>query len=103
MRRRGYGQASLIASELGERLGIPVDTDSLSRIVNAPSQLDTESREERWTRARANFECIAKFDDANVLLVDDLVTTGSTASACAAALKDAGARRVVAVSVARAP
>lgn len=103
MRRRGYGQASLIASELGERLGIPVDADSLSRIVNAPSQLETESREERWTRARANFECAAKFDDANVLLVDDLVTTGSTASACAAALKDAGARRVVAVSVARAP
>ncbi len=103
MRRRGYGQAALIASELGARLGVPVDPKSLSRAVNAPSQLETESREERWTRAQANFECEAKFDNANVLLVDDLVTTGSTASACAAALKDAGARRVVAVSVARAP
>ena len=103
IRRRGYGQASLIAVELGERLGVPVDANSLSRAVNAPSQLETESREQRWTRAQANFECEAKFDDANVLLVDDLVTTGSTASACAAALKNAGARRVVAVSVARAP
>lgn len=80
-----------------------MDAVSLSRVVNAPSQLETESREERWTRAQANFECEARLDDANVLLVDDLVTTGSTASACAAALKDAGARRVVAVSVARAP
>ena len=103
MRRRGYGQASLIASALGERLGVPVDANSLSRAVNAPSQLDTESREERWTQAQANFECSTRLDDANVLLVDDLVTTGSTASACAAALKDAGARQVVAVSVARAP
>ena len=103
IRRRGYGQASLIASELGERLGIPVDLDCLSRVVNAPSQLETQSREERWTQAQANFACAASLNSANVLLVDDLVTTGSTASACAAALKDAGARRVVAVSVARAP
>ena len=102
MRRRGYGQAALIASELGAPLGIPVDVDALARTVNAPSQLDTESREERWTRAQANFECSASFDGANVMLVDDLVTTGSTASACASALKDAGARRVICVSVARA-
>ena len=102
VRRRGYGQASLIAAELGERLGIAVDTESLSRIVNAPSQLETESSEERWLQAQSNFECAGSLNGANVLLVDDLVTTGSTASACAAALKDAGARRVVAVSVARA-
>ena len=101
IRRRGYGQAALIATALGERLAIPVDADSLSRIVNAPSQLETESREERWTRVQSNFDCATNLNGANVLLVDDLVTTGSTASACATALKDAGARRVVAVSVAR--
>ena len=84
-------------------MNVPVSTDALVRVRNAPSQLETESREDRWTNVQGSFRSESRVEGANVLLVDDLVTTGSTASACAAALKMAGARRVVGLSVARAP
>ena len=103
VRQRGYSQASLIAIELGCRMNVAVSTDALVRVRNAPSQLETESREDRWTNVQGGFKSESRVEGANVLLVDDLVTTGSTASACAAALKMAGARRVIGLSVARAP
>ena len=103
IRERGYGQAALIAVALAHRATWEADTRSLVRVFNAPSQLETESREERWDQVRDGFQCSTRIEGANVLLVDDLVTTGSTASACATALKLAGARRVVCISVARAP
>lgn len=103
IRQRGYAQASLIADELGRRLNVSVSTDALARIKNAPSQLERESREDRWKNVQGGFESRSSVAGANVLLVDDLVTTGATASACATALKRAGARRVIGLSVARAP
>ena len=103
VRQRGYSQASLIASELGRKMQVPVSIDALMRVKNSPSQLETESREDRWTNVQGSFKSEYHVGGANVLLVDDLVTTGSTASACAAALKMAGARRVIGLSVARAP
>ncbi len=103
VRQRGYAQAALIATELGRMMGVLVGSDSLVRVQNAPSQLETESREDRWTNVQGSFRSESQVSGANVLLVDDLVTTGSTASACAAALKRAGARRVIGLSVARAP
>ena len=103
VRQRGYSQASLIAHELGRRMKVPVGADKLARVKNAPSQLETESREDRWTNVQGGFRSRSHVDGANILLVDDLVTTGSTDSACAAALKMAGARRVIGLSVARAP
>ncbi len=103
VRQRGYSQASLIAIELGRRMNVAVSTDALVRVRNVPSQLETESREDRWTNVQGGFKSESRVEGSNVLLVDDLVTTGSTASACAAALKMAGARRVIGLSVARAP
>ena len=103
VRQRGYSQASLIAIELGRRMNVAVSTDALVRVRNAPSQLETESREDRWSNVQGGFKSESRVEGSNVLLVDDLVTTGSTASACAAALKMAGARRVIGLAVARAP
>ena len=103
VRQRGYAQAALIATELGKKLNLPASTSALARVRNAPSQLETESREGRWSNVQSSFESKSHLEGANVLLVDDLVTTGSTASACASALKRAGARRVIGLSVARAP
>ncbi len=103
VRQRGYSQAVLIAETLGPILGIPVAIDVLERIRDAPSQLDTDTRRERWNNVLNGFQASGDLTDKSVLLVDDLITTGSTASACASALKRAGAERVVALSVARAP
>ena len=77
--------------------------DLLRRVRDAPSQLQTASRDDRWTNVQGGFVCESDLTGMNVLLVDDLVTTGSTASACASALKRAGAQKVVALSVARTP
>ena len=103
VRKRGYSQAALIASHLGPLLDTPLGEDILRRVRDAPSQLQTASRDDRWTNVRDGFTCESNLSGMNVLLVDDLVTTGSTASACASALKRAGAQKVVALSVARAP
>ena len=102
IRRRGYSQASLIASHLGERLDIPVFEDGLTRVLNAPSQLATRSREQRWDNVQDSFNSELDLSGLIVLLVDDLVTTGSTAAAAANALKSAGALSVFCIAVARA-
>ncbi len=101
VRRRGYAQASLIAAALAERVGKPLDPDALVRVVNAPSQLDTESRDERRRNVAGGFAARTDFGGKRVLLVDDLVTTGATMSACAESLKAAGATAVFGLSVAR--
>ena len=102
VRRRGYAQASLIAAELANHLAAPLDPDALIRVVNAPSQLDAESRAERRRNVQGGFAARRGFAGDRVLLVDDLATTGATMSACAEALKSAGARSVFGISVARA-
>ena len=103
VRKRGYSQAALIASQLGPLLNTPVREDVLRRVRNAPSQLQTASRDDRWLNVQGGFVSESDLSGMNVLLVDDLVTTGSTASACASALKKAGAQKVIARSVARTP
>ncbi len=101
IRRRGYSQASLIASNLGERLDMPVLEDALTRVHNSPSQLSTRSREQRWNNVQGNFTSDHDLSGLVILLVDDLVTTGSTAASAAHALKNAGALSVFCLSAAR--
>lgn len=101
IRRRGYSQAALIAADLGERLDVPVLEDALTRVRSAPSQLSTRSREQRWNNVQGNFACQHDLSGLVILLVDDLVTTGSTASSAAQALKNEGALSVFCLSVAR--
>jgi predicted amidophosphoribosyltransferase len=102
IRRRGYSQAALIASDLGRNLDIPVLEGALTRVRNAPSQLSTRSREQRWNNVQANFTSQHDLSGLVILLVDDLVTTGSTAASAAHALKEAGALGVFCIAVARA-
>ena len=102
VRRRGYSQATLIASHLSELLNTPVFEDGLTRVRNSPSQLATISRERRWDNVQDNFTSNQDLSGMSVLLVDDLVTTGSTAASAAHALKNADALSVFCISVARA-
>ena len=102
IRRRGYSQAALIAADLGKRLDTPVLEDTLTRVRNAPSQLSTRSRERRWNNVQGNFASRHDLSGLVILLVDDLVTTGSTAASAAHALKnEGGALSVFCLSVAR--
>lgn len=107
VRQRGYSQASLIAESIARRLDARIIQNALIRDSSAPSQLSADSRSDRWANVQDGFTASKGLDlelsGKAVLLVDDLVTTGSTAHACSTALKHEGAAKVVCVSVARTP
>jgi competence protein ComFC len=102
-RERGYNQAALIAKPLARRLGLPYKAVLLTRIRPRPDK-HLLTVEERWESVRGAFATRqgSQVDNLRVLLVDDVMTTGATLDACAQALRDAGARSVVGLTVARA-
>jgi ComF family protein len=102
-RERGYNQAELIARPLARLLDIPFRSYLLVRTRPRPNQLRL-TRRERWETVRGAYAMHqdAQVDKVRVLLVDDVFTTGATLDACSKALKEAGAARVVGLTVARA-
>ena len=102
-RRRGYNQAALLAREVGERLGIPVASEILSRSKDTPSQTGRSQAEERRANVQGAFHCPkpSLVKDLNVLLVDDVCTTAATLESCSVALKEAEAASVTGVAFAR--
>ena len=101
-RERGYNQAALLARELSRRTGLPV-APALCRTRDTPSQVATVGTEKRRANIEGAFECVADMRGRRVLLMDDVVTTGSTMGACAAPLKAAGASKVWGLAFARQP
>jgi ComF family protein len=101
LRRRGYNQACLLAQELGKLTGLPVAEDALIRVRDAVPQARTKSAAERRQNVRHAFACPGALDGVQVLLIDDVCTTGATLDACAIALKSAGASSVWGLTVAR--
>ncbi|HLF79523.1 MAG TPA: ComF family protein [Dehalococcoidia bacterium] len=101
-RTRGYNQAGLLAAELARALDLPA-TEALRRRGFAGQQARSASAEERRRNVAGVF-AVAKpeaIEDRRVLLVDDIATTCATLDACAQRLLDAGARDVVALTLAR--
>ncbi len=101
LRSRGYNQSALLAQELAKLTGLSVDERLVFRTRDAPPQVHEASREQRRSNVEDSFQCNNGLAGESVILVDDVVTTGSTLSACAAALKDAGAASVWGLTVAR--
>ena len=103
LRERGYNQAELIARPLARLLGIPFRSYLLVRTRPRPNKLRL-TRFERWETVRGAYATHqrAHVDKLRVLLLDDIFTTGATLDACSRALREAGAVRVVGLTVARA-
>ena len=102
LRHRGYNQSLLLARELRARIGLPVRSDLLARRRNTRSQVGL-STHERWENVSGAFHCIGpSLQGAKVLLVDDVLTTGATLEASAAALREGGAGEVWALTLTRA-
>jgi competence protein ComFC len=102
-RERGYNQAELVAKPLARKLGLPYRAVLLTRTKPRPDK-HILSLEERWDSVRGAFATRpgSKVDNLRVLLVDDVMTTGATLDACAKALRGAGAKSVIGLTVARA-
>jgi ComF family protein len=102
-RERGYNQAALLSRPLAKRLRLPHKALLLMRTRARPDKRIL-SLEERWESVRGAFATRpgSQVDNLRVLLVDDVLTTGATLDACARALREAGAKSVVGLTVARA-
>ncbi len=102
LRERTFNQAELLARALADRMGIPCETDLLIRCRSTRPQAEL-TQEERSRNVRGAFDLRsgAGLKGSRLLLVDDVLTTGATAEACAALLKKAGARSVWVVTAAR--
>jgi ComF family protein len=100
--RRGFNQSELLARELGRRCGLPVRR-ALRRTKATASQaaLSHTGRRKNVSSAFAARRSVS-IEGLRVLLVDDVMTTGSTAAACARALKSGGAFSVALLTLARA-
>jgi ComF family protein len=96
--QRGFNQAELLARGLSRLTGIPV-VRALGRVRPTPTQAGLSNSARRQNVAMAFHS--RSVQGKRILLIDDVMTTGATATSCALALKQAGARRVALLTVAR--
>ena len=100
-RKRGFNQSEKIADGLADSMGISVKADAIKRIVNTLSQTKL-SRADRMENVKDAFQVTVNpmITDKSILLVDDVLTTGSTLAACGKALLDAGSKRIFITTIA---
>lgn len=102
-RRRGYDQAELLARAMGRLLGME-PAALLRKLRDTPAQSSLDGEAARRANAEGAYAVTdpAAVSGRRVLLVDDVVTTGSTLAQCARVLRQAGAAEVAGVTLARA-
>lgn len=101
--RRRYNQAAELARALAGKAGKPLEVRGLERVRPTDSQGAMVSARARRRNVQGAFRTRepSKMAGRNVLLIDDVLTTGATAEACARALKRAGAAKVLVLALAR--
>jgi ComF family protein len=95
-RLRGYNQSELLAKILSERENVPCDPSLLSRVRKTGTQTKL-TQDQREKNVKNAFLASEGVRGLNILLIDDVITTGSTLRECAGALKKAGAGSVYAL------
>lgn len=102
--RRRYNQAAVLAQALGRLSGVPVAADLLARVRNTPAMVDMNIAARRRNlqgaiKVRPRYT--NRLAGCKLLLIDDVLTSGATAEACARVVKSAGAASVDVLTLAR--
>jgi ComF family protein len=100
--KRGYNQAELLVERIAQRQKLPTASGNLVRVKNTPTQT-ARTRAERMENLLGAFAVQRphQVDGKKILLCDDVMTTGATASECAHVLREAGAKAVYVSVLAR--
>ncbi|MFA6608439.1 MAG: phosphoribosyltransferase family protein [Candidatus Paceibacterota bacterium] len=97
---RGYNQAELIAKELSQKTSIPIKNNVLTRTYSPKRQVKSHTRNERLKNQHNSFQTTSSVNGLNIILVDDVITTGATIFEARNILQKSGANKVVAISLA---
>jgi competence protein ComFC len=104
LRERGFNQSELLANIFARGFGLRMETEVLARVKNTKPQSETKNAAERRENLARSFairhpEFVA---GKNIILIDDVTTSGATLFEAATVLKTAGAKKIIALAVARA-
>lgn len=99
-RMRGYNQSKLLAQVLGQQSHLPIWSDTLTRTRHTRPQVELDAVDRR-ENVHAAFQATQQVRGAQILLIDDVCTTGATMDACAIALKESGAKAIWGLAIAR--
>jgi competence protein ComFC len=100
-KERGYNQAEILARPVAKKMGISYSSNLIQRIKHTNSQVGLSLQERQNNVVNAFLAVPALVKSKNVLIIDDVATTGSTMDACAKALMDAGTKNVFALTLAK--
>ena len=100
LEKRGYNQAELLAESISRHTGIPMDSRLITRIRDTPAMKEL-SRTERMKNLKGAFKITSHVVKCrNMIIIDDIYTTGSTIDAMTEVLKKAGAENIYLVTLA---
>lgn len=102
-KQRGFNQSYLIAGQLSNNMGLPIENNILKRTKNTASQVELKDKEKREINIKDCFivEKPELLSGKNIILLDDVFTTGATMKEAALVIKKAGAKKVIGLVVAK--
>lgn len=102
-RERGFNQAELIAEELSPLAAIPIFKNGLARVKHSTPQSETKGRKDRLLNVAGAFSADAELvSGKNIILLDDVITSGATMFEAVRALRSAGAKKIIGLAAAKA-
>lgn len=102
-KERGFNQSSLIAEQLSKITGLPILKNVLKRIKNTPSQVELKEKKKREMNVRGCFAVVNSefLAGKNIIVLDDVSTSGATMREAIKTLKNSGANKILGLAVAK--